>query len=147
MTTLAEIIAGLVTATARSSCELPRGLWLVYYPSDDERPSHRLVVGRKGVLPSVVEQRIVFEALLGVLDCHPSRVVVDADSAWAEVDRLGDWCGARLDWYMLPVTDAFSPDPDCARRVRLALEERQRRIEKRRAKSVGNRKPMRGGEE
>ena len=148
---LVEIITNLLTAPGRASYELPRGLWLVYYPPTDTQPAHRLVIGRYAAMPSIVEQRVVHDTLLDALDRHPSRVVTDIDSTWSETTR-GDWYGVQLSWHMLPTTDAFSPNPDRAQRVRLALEQRQRRLEKRRAKPAkpaGNRKPMlgRGGEE
>jgi len=139
---LVEIITNLLTAPGRASYELPRGLWLVYYPPTDTQPAHHLVIGRYAAMPSIVEQRVVHDTLLDALDRHPSRVVTDIDSTWSETTR-GDWYGVQLSWHMLPATDAFSPDR--ARRVRLALEQRQRRIEKRRAKPAkpaGNRKPM-----
>jgi len=136
---LVEIIYDLTLTEARMPAELPRGLHLVHYPAGDGQPA-RLIAARHIANPSPTELRIVRDALLAALDRHPSRVVTDIDSTWSETTR-GDWYGVQLSWHMLPTTDAFSPDPDRAQRVRLALEQRDARIDARTARRAGNRKP------
>lgn len=124
--TLVEIIARLITADGRATHQLPRGLWLVYYPPAGDDDPHRLIAGRYLTVPSAIELRIVRDALLDALDAHPSRVPADIATEWDEVTN-NDWNGRALTWYMLPTTDALSGDPDRARRVRLALDEHQQR--------------------
>ena len=136
---LVEIIRRLTAATTRASVELPRGLWLVYYPPVGDDPA-RLVAGRYLSQPSERELLTVRNHLLEVLDATESRVAYDLAS-WVEVEN-NDWHGFVTTWRTTPVTDAFSPDPDRAALIRLALERRDDRIEQRRKKEP-NRKPRR----
>ncbi|CUS04262.2 protein of unknown function [Candidatus Promineifilum breve] len=135
--TLVEIIARLITADGRATHQLPRGLWLVYYPPAGDDDPHRLIAGRYLTVPSAIELRIVRDALL---DAHPSRVPADIATEWDEVTN-NDWNGRALTWYMLPTTDALSGDPDRARRVRLALDEHQQRELQRQRRQNQRRRP------
>lgn len=128
---LYQIIAHLIRQPGRASHQLPRGLWLVYYPPAGQEDPHRLVAGRHLTDPSLTELRIVRDALLDALDAHPSRVPADIAAEWAEVTN-NDWSGRALTWHMLSTSDALSSDPDRARRVRLALDDhRQRELQRR----------------
>ena len=73
---LVDIIARLTTVTSRSTHELPRGLWLVYYPPAAEGDPARFIVGRDLVFPSTTEQRVVRDALLEALDRTPSLSLI-----------------------------------------------------------------------
>lgn len=130
MTALVNIIRNLTTADGRATHELPRGLWLVYYPPADDQPA-RLIAARYLSAPSPTELRVVRDALLDALDAHASRVPVDVAPEWADSTR-GDWHGHVITWRMLPTTDAFSRDDELRRRVRAALEQREQRELKRR---------------
>lgn len=136
---LYQIIAGLLTQRGRATHELPRGLWLVYYPPIGDGPA-RLVAGRYLSQPSERELVTVRNHLLEVLDADESRVAYDLTS-WVEVEN-NDWHGFATTWRTTAVTDAFSPDPDRAALIRHALERRAERIEERRKKEL-NRKPLR----
>lgn len=134
---LVEIIRRLTAATTRATIELPRGLWLVYYPPTGDDPA-RLVAGRHLSQPSERELITVRDHLLEVLDANETRVAYDITS-WAERDH-NDWHGHAITWRTTAVTDAFSPDPDRAALIRRALERRAARIEERRQQKP-NRKP------
>jgi hypothetical protein len=136
---LHQIIAGLLLQPDRASVELPRGLWLVYYPPVGDDPA-RLVAGRYLSTPSERELVTVRNHLLEVLDATESRVAYDLAS-WVEVEN-NDWHGFVTTWRTTPITDAFSPDPDRAALIRRALERRDDRIEQRRKKEP-NRQPRR----
>lgn len=135
---LVEIIYALTLTEARMPAKLPRGLHLVHYPAGDGQPA-RLIAARHITSPSPAELRIVHDALLAALDLHQARVVTVIGD-WEEHSR-GDWNGYQIAYTMQSATDAFSPDPDTRQRIRLALEQRDARIEKRREKVTGNRKP------
>lgn len=137
--TLNQIIAGLLLQPGRTSVELPRGLWLVHYPAENDQ-SARLVVGRYLSQPSERELAIVRARLLDVLDSNQSRVAYDI-TPWIKVEN-NDWHGFSISWHTLAVTDAFHPDPECATLVRVVLERRKERIAERRKKEL-NRKPRR----
>lgn len=137
---LHQIIAHLLAQPGRASHELPRGLWLVYYPPTGHDDPHRLIAGRHLTRPSAQELTIVRDHLLDVLDGIESRVPYDI-TPWAEVDN-NDWHGFAITWRATSVADAFSPDPDRAALIRRALERRTERIEERRQKEL-NRKPRR----
>jgi hypothetical protein len=73
MTSLVQIIAGLMAETAlaatdRATYELPRGLWLVYYPPAADDAPARLIVGRYLNFPSMTELRVVRDALIEAID-------------------------------------------------------------------------------
>lgn len=131
---LVDIIYALTLAEARLPVELPRGLHLVHYPAGDGQPA-RLIAARHIANPSPTELRIVRDALLAALDLHPYRVVTIIGD-WEEHNR-GDWNGAVVAYTLQSAAGAFSPDADTRRRIRLALEQRQQRIEKRRANRKG----------
>lgn len=137
--TLYQIIAHLLLQPGRATHELPRGLWLVYYPPQGDDP-HRLVADRYLSEPSERELITVHDHLLAVLDGVESRVAYDV-SSWAEVE-INDWHGSAITWRTTSVADAFSPNPDRAALIRRALERRTERIEERRQKEL-NRKPRR----
>jgi len=130
---LVEIIYAMTQAEARITAELPRGLHLVYYAPAGHQPA-RLIAARHLSTPSPTELRVVRDALLQVLDAHPSLVLDDIADEWKETGR-GDWEGYEIVWNMQSAAGAFSPDADTRQRVRLALEQRQRRIDKRRDKA------------
>lgn len=133
MTTLVEIIAGMLTAADRVTRELPRGLWLVYYPlaqGELEQPG-RLIAARHLSTPSPTELQTVRFALLDALDHQAGRVLFEIVHEWTPVAK-NDWDGYAIDWTTLPAAVAFSRDPDLARRFRLALERREARESKRR---------------
>jgi hypothetical protein len=139
MSSLYQIIAGLLRQPSRATVELPRGLWLVYYPPVGNDPA-RLVAARYLSQPSERELVTVRDHLLEVLDAAESRVAYDLAS-WVEVEN-NDWNGYQIAWRTTPVTDAFSPNPDRVALIRRALERRAERIEERRKKEM-NRKPRR----
>ena len=141
MTSLVQIICHLITATDRATHELPRGLWLVYYPlaQDQLEQRGRLIAGRHHSTPSPNEQSTVRAALLEALDNHPTRVLVEMDDEWQEHSR-NDWNGYALGWATLPASAAFSHEDALRYRVRLALEQREARIADRRR---GLQKPRR----
>ena len=93
-----------------------------------------LIAGRHVAVPSLTELRIVHDALLAALDLHQTRVVTVIGD-WVEHSN-GDWNGYQIAYTMQSAADTFSPDPDRAQRVRLALEQRQRRIDARRDKAA-----------
>lgn len=130
MSSLVEIIYALTQAQARMPVELPRGLHLVYYPPAGDQPC-RLIAARYLSAPSTTELQVVRGALLEALDAHPSLVAVDVAGDWQETAQ-GDWNGYQITWRTLSTAGAFSPDDDLRRRVRLALEQRDRRQEARR---------------
>lgn len=144
---LVEIITNLLTVPGRASYELPRGLWLVYYPPAAEDQPGRLIAGRHLIFPSTTELRVVRTALLEALDRTPSRVLVDIDEEWPEIVKA-DWHGYAIDFHTLPAAAAFSHDPDLRHAVRLGIEQREQRELKRRAATRGTpaanrgRKPM-----
>ena len=139
---LVEIIHAMTIAPARITSELPRGLHLVHYPAGDGQPA-RLIAARHIANPSPTELRIVRDALLAALDLHQTRVVTVIGD-WVEHSN-GDWNGYQIAYTMQSAADAFSPDADTRARIRLALEQRQARIDARREKVTGNRKPASPG--
>lgn len=153
MTSLVEIIRHLITATDRATRELPRGLWLVYYPLAQGQLEQRgrLIAGRHLSTPSPTELSTVRAALLEALDSHPTRVLVELDEEWQEHSR-NDWNGYALEWTTLPVAVMLGLSPDLAHRARLGLEARQRREtarqqkrqkrEKKRRRAAAKPKPM-----
>lgn len=139
MTSLVEIIRQMTNADGRATRELPRGLWLVYYPPAGEEPP-RLIAARYLSTPSTIELQVVRDALLEALDTHPSHVVDDLDPEWRELPTRDGWDGYAITWHMLSTAGAFSRDADLRQRVRLALEQReQRALVRRRGQQRGRR--------
>lgn len=128
MTALVKILSHLIAQPARASRELPKGLWLVYYPPAGE-DTHRLIIGRQHVEPSVAEGATVRAALLVALDALDGRVA-DLAHDWTSVSDH-PWHGAQIAWTLIPAADAFHPDPDRAAHFRRLAEQRQARIDAR----------------
>jgi len=137
VTSLVEIISRLIAQPGRATVELPRGLWLVYYPPVGDAPA-RLVAGRYLSHPSERELVTVRNHLLEVLDADESRVAYDLGS-WFEIEN-NDWHGCVTSWRATNVAEAFSPDPDRAALIRRALERRADRIEERREKELSRKR-------
>ena len=131
---LVDTIYAMTIALARVPCELPRGLHLVHYPADRGQPA-RLIAARHLSTPSPTELRVVRDALLAALDLHQYRVVTSFAADWTEHNH-GDWNGYQIAYTMQSAADAFSLDVDTRDRIRLALEHRAARIEKRRKKAA-----------
>ncbi len=133
MTNLVEIIYAITQATARMPVELPRGLHLVYYPPAGDEPA-RLIAARHLSAPSPTELRVVRDALIAALDLHEYRVADAVATEWQDAGH-GDWNGYQLTYHILSSSGAFSPDAGERHRVRLALEQREARVLKRREKA------------
>jgi hypothetical protein len=133
--TLVDIMTDLLSSTGRTTRRLQRGLWLIYYPpQNDPDGVHRLIAARRHTEPSETELQIVRKTLLQALDRHPSRLVTKLASEWRKTKDI-DWNGYVITFHLLSPADAFSKDPQRARQVRIAIDQRAQRTRKNGRKS------------
>lgn len=95
---LVDIVRGMIRSNERSAFVLPRGLALAYTPEFGGSESARFVWSRRGVAPSVAEDRIMREAVRVVLDEAGLMALIGGPYFVGGVVVRDGWLSSVLTW-------------------------------------------------